>query len=272
MDYFRKTFSNVTNPMKMVPSPSLPNLKVQRLNVMNKLSSMKGSCIAVNSNDGTEQQDTEQPPPEHLERRTIDSKHISTVSSLVATKSDDELAKSSKAKESQCNNFGLYALKFHRNLATHANSMYVNFKKDIGKRSKVTSKSVDETTVHQNESPELYSAARSNRTKHEHFEPCHQRTHQNGAKYDNEFDDYGNVNVWNNNSNRFQRNRTIKHNSENVVNGPNARAPVRPRRIKPIAPKANSVPAASVTDRRVNAYERSQSIDSFDSDQNVMNI
>lgn len=269
---FLETFPN---PMKMVPSASLPNLKVQRLNVMNKLSSMKGSCIATSSNDGTEQSGTEHHEnhePEHLERRTIDSKHISTVSSLVATRSDDDDPdKSSKAKESQRNNFGLYALKFHRNLATHANTMFVNFKKDIGKRSKVSSKSADEPPV--SESPE-FDAARGNRSKHEYFEPCHrQRTHRNGneAHYDSEFDDCRQTNAWNN-SNRFQRNR-CENDSDDAINGPpNSRAPVRPRRIKPVAPKAKPVAAAHRADAR-NSFARSiESIDSYGSDENVMNI
>lgn len=239
---------------------------------------MKGSCIAINSNDGTES-NAEQSAPEHLERRTIDSKYISTVSSLVAIKPEDDLGKSAKAKESQRNNFGLYALKFHRNLATHANSMFMNFKKDIGKRSKTSTKSsVNETTV--SETPEFNAADRANQSRHEYFEPCHQQaSHYNdgdGAQYGSEFDDCSNVDVWNN-SNRFQRNR-FKNDSDNVVNGPNARAPVRPRRIKPVAPKANSIAAHDIDAKKrtfppINQqclpYESTQSMDNY---QNVMNI
>lgn len=259
--------------MKIIPSPSLPNLKVQRLNVLNKLSTMKGSCIAINSNGATEQ-NTEPSASEHLERRTIDSKHISTVSSLVATKSEDDIGiSSSKAKESQRNNFGLYALKFHRNLTTHANSMFMNFKKDIGKRSKSSTKTVDESTVC--ESPE-FNTARSNRSKHEYFEPCHQQIHYNrtGEQYDSEFDDGGsNIDVWKN-SNRFQRNR-FRSDLDNDVSEPNVRAPVRPRRIKPVAPKAN-LNAGHNVDQTINQqyspYEGTHHMDNFGSDQNVMNI
>lgn len=283
---FIETFPNATNPMKIIPSPSLPNLKVQRLNVLNKLSSMKGSCIAINSNDATEQNAAaaaaEPSSSEHLERRTIDSKHISTVSSLVATKSEDDVCKSSKAKESQRNNFGLYALKFHRNLSTHANSMIQSFKKDIGKRSKSSAKTVNETNI--SESPE-FNAARANRSKHEQFEPCHQQIHYHRADehhYDSEFDDTYTVNVFDD-SNRFQRNNRSKHESESDVNGPNARAPVRPRRIKPTAPKANSraghnLEATKTTfqsiDLPYSSYDdTTHSVDNFGSDDhNVMNI
>lgn len=267
-----ETFPNATNPMKIIPSPSLPNLKVQRLNVLNKLSTIKGSCIAINSDDGTEQNTEHKPAQnEQLERRTIDSKHISTVSSLVATKSEDDVAGKS-AKESQQNNFGLYALKFHRNLATHANTMFTNFKKDIGKRSKTSGKTTsDESTV--SESPK-FNTARANRSKHEYFEPCPQQTHYNGD--DNEFDDNGsstNIDVWNN-SNRFQRNR-FKNDTDNIVNGPNARAPVRPRRIKPAAPKAYPIAAHDIEPTRNKQYlpyKNTQNTEDFDSDQNVMNI
>lgn len=272
--------------MKIIPSPSLPNLRVQRLNVLNKLSSMKGSCIAINSNDGAEQSAAAAEAAsssEHLERRTIDTKHISTVSSLVATKSEDDICNSSKAKESQRNNFGLYALKFHRNLSTHANSMIQSFKKDIGKRSKSCPKTVDETNV--SESPE-FNASRSNRSKHEYFEPCHQQIHyyhrSREHSYDSDFDDTKNIDIWNN-SNRFQRNNRFKNDPDNDLSGPTARAPVRPRRIKPIAPKANLRAGHSVDTTKdkfqtinlqYSSYDDStHSMDNFGSDdQNVMNI
>lgn len=257
---------------------------------------MKGSCIGINSGDGDTVQSgapaaitAEASSSERLERRTIDSKHISTVSSLVATKSEDNICKSLKAKESQRNNFGLYALKFHRNLSTHANSMIQSFKKvDIGKRSKsAASKTVHETDV--SESPE-FNSARSIRSKHEHFEPCRRRQHQiqyhhrtNDHHYDSEFDDTNNID-WND-SNRFQRNRFKTDQPDIDVSGPNApnRAPVRPRRIKPIAPKANlnSGPNSNAArnsfqsiDLRYSSFEDSNhSMDNFGSDDhNVMNI
>lgn len=276
--------------MKIIPSPSLPNLKVQRLNVMNKLSTLKGSCIGINSNDGEQSGAPaatvaiEASSSEHLERRTIDSKHISTVSSLVATKSEDDICKSSKAKESQRNNFGLYALKFQRNLSTHANSMIQSFKKvEIGKRSKSAApKTVHETNV--SESPE-FNSARSIRSKHEQFEPCRQQQIQYRHRlkdhhYDSEFDDTNNI-EWND-SNRFQRNR-FKNDIDIDVSVPNPpnRAPVRPKRIKPIAPKANSNsgPKANAArnsfqsiDLRYSSFDET-SMDNFESDDhNVMNI
>lgn len=287
--FFVETFPNA-NPMKIIPSPSLPNLKVQRLNVLNKLSTMKGSCIGINSSDGGTEQNAaaaaaaESSSSEHLERRTIDSKHISTVSSLVATKSEDDICKSSKAKESQRNNFGLYALKFHRNLSTHANSMIQSFKKvDIGKRSKSTaSKTVRETNI--SESPE-FNSARAHRSKHEQFEPCRQQQIQyhhraDDHHYDGEFDDTNNID-WND-SNRFQRNR-FKNDPDNDVNAQANRAPVRPRRIKPIAPKANSKFGSNANatrnsfqsiDLRYSSFDdTTHSMDNFGSDDhNVMNI
>lgn len=270
-----ETFPNATNPMKIIQSPSLPNLKVQRLNVLNKLSTIKGLCIS-SSSDGTEHS-VEQPAPEHrceLERRTIDTKHISTVSSLVATNRDDDTGKSSISKESQRNNFGLYALKFHRNLATHANK-FMNFKKDLDKRSKSSNnKTVAESTVC--ESPE-FNASRANRSKHEYFKPCYEQTHYTGtgARYDREFDDGSNIEVWNH-SNRFQRNR-LKNDSQNISNEPIVRAPIRPRRIKPVAPKAKSIAGHDIdvkknTHQQYLPYESTQPMDDFDSDQNVMNI
>lgn len=271
--------------MKIIPSPSLPSLKVQRLNVLNKLSTLKGSCIGLNAKDDgseTNQHDEQSNMQKSdLERRTVDSKHISTVSSLVATTADSDDGQSPNAKESQRNNFGLYALKFHRNLATHANSMLMNFKRDSCVRSKA-SKSVETSPAN---SP-TQNKTLANRSKHEYFEPCDRpHTNYNDANehYDDEFDEGCSVDIWNK-TNRFQRNRQqFKMESESVVNGPNAttRAPVRPRRIKPIAPKANSIAAhdANTTKNSFNSanhqfmpYESVQSMDNFGSDQNVMNI
>lgn len=260
--------------MKILPSPSLPSLKVQRLNVLNKLSTIKGSCIGLNSKDDGPEPNNEQPVGQRtdLERRTVDTKHISTVSSLLATKSDCDDGESSKAKDSQRNNFGLYALKFHRNLATHANSMLLNFKRDSCVRSK-GSKSSDEPST-ATDSPTIDKAIK-NRSKHEYFEPC-DRAHANyndtNGNYDDEFEEGCSVDVWKN-TNRFQRNRS-KINPENIDHEPTVRAPVRPRRVKPLAPKANTAKDGfnPVNHHQYIGYERTQSMDDFDSDQNVMNI
>lgn len=278
-----ETFPNATNPMKIIPSPSLPSLKVQRLNVLNKLSTLKGSCIGLNAKDDADQTNQEQSGMQRsdLERRTVDTKHISTVSSLVATKTDSDDGQSTNGKESQRNNFGLYALKFHRNLATHANSMLMNFKRDSCVRSKA-SKSIDTSPAN---SP-TQNKTLSNRSKHEYFEPC-DRAHTNyndaNGHYDDEFDEGCSVDIWNK-TNRFQRNRQqFKMESESVVSELNTtqRAPVRPRRVKPIAPKANSITAhdANIPKNSFNSanhqfmpYESVQSMDNFRSDQNVMNI
>lgn len=264
----------------MIPSPSLPSLKVQRLNVLNKLSTIKGSCIGLNAKDDGSDANNEQSNESHeseLERRTVDTKHISTVSSLMATKPDSDDAKSSNGKESQRNNFGLYALKFHRNLATHANSMLMNFKRDSCVRSK-GSKSDGPSAI---DSPPLNTAVK-NRSKHEQFEPCDRaqvQYHNANENYEDEFEGGCTVDVWNN-SNRFQRNQ-FKNHSEIVEHVPTTRAPVRPKRVKPLAPKANSIAAHHANmvnddfnpmNNRYMTHERSQSFDSFDSDQNVMNI
>lgn len=265
--------------MKIIPSPSLPNLKVQRLNMLNKLSSLKGSCIGLNGKDdgGDSNQDQSNVQQSDLERRTVNTNHISTVSSLVATKSDADDGQSTTAKESQRNNFGLYALKFHRNLATHANTMMMNFKRDSCVRSKGSK--TDETTA--------TDAIKRNKTikhrsKHEQFQPCdRQYTNHNIDSiehYDDEYDEQCSIDV-SKKTNRFQRNRQqFKMETANIDYEPSStRVPIRPKRIKPIAPKANPIVAYETNDtnftkngRQYMVHERSQSMDSFESDQNVM--
>lgn len=283
------TFPNATKPMKILPSPSLPNLKVQRLNMLNKLSTLKGSCIGLDATPETTDQRNEQAHEQSsdLERRTVDTKHISTVSSLVVNKTEvDEFGKKT-GKESQRNNFGLYALKFHRNVANHANNMLMNFKKDNNGNHKRTKSIKASGSVDIDESPK-FKQVTSNRSKHEYFEPCHQPncTADQRNQYESEHEDGGSVDIWNN-SKRFQRNRFILHSDDTPAgatvtmmasNRPSTRMPVRPRRIKPIAPKANTNSAhdANATKNTYNAnhqyYENTQSIDNFGSDQNVMNI
>lgn len=254
--------------MKILPSPSLPSLKVQRLNVLNKLSTIKGSCIGLNSKDDGPEPNNEQPVEQRneLERRTVDSKHISTVSSLVA---DDR--ESTNGKESQRNNFGLYALKFQRNVTTHANTMLMMIKRDNCKNAKASKSDEPSAT----DAPKRSKTVK-HRSKHEQFEPC-DRGHANyndaNEHYDDEFDEGCSVDVWTN------RNQRFNNNMEHTIAGPNARAPIRPRRLKPIAPKANSIAAHDMNKTPKNdfnhqymAYESIQSMERFDSDQNVMNI
>lgn len=278
------------NPKKIMPSPSLQCLKSQRLNVMNKFSSSMSkasSCIGLDSKDRKEGEDEPEQKSE-LERRTVDAKRISTVSSLVATKSESEDGnKSSKGKESQRNNFGLYALKFQRNLTNHANNMIMSFRNDNCVRSKVTKL---ETMHADTESPKLEPM--SSRLKHEYFEPCERADEFTLSNYEREPKEGDSYEVWNKpdqNANRANRtwrmssgvkcNKPENDNSEDTVDEPSIRAPARPKRIKPLAPKINSIIAHDVANRpnhpikhQYMDYESTQSMDNFDSDPNVLMI
>lgn len=103
-----------------------------------------------------------------LERRTVDSTHISTISSLVdRTRCDSNI----QMHESQKENFGLYALKYNRSSASRRGSVLKILTPNGGSpRRKLSTNS---------------SAAAYN-FKHEHFQPCRSAYDDNDSDASND--------------------------------------------------------------------------------------
>lgn len=259
----------------------MPCLKIQGANIMNRIPSgmFKGSCIGTKDNEGDESKDE---PKEvardgtkersDLQRRTVDTKHISTVSSLVTSKTETDLSKkSTKDKDSQRNNFGLYALKFHRNLAARANNVILNFKSDNLKRSKSTKNNAEQPSAPNNE------------LKHEYFEACGHSIESAHYNY-NETDEYCKIELNDDHSMNIHMNRSnsFDTNTEQMTFKQRTIAPVRPRRMKSNSPNPNSMvvsetnkmkkPQNSIKSRFV-AYENAPKIDEkWSEDDSVLNI
>lgn len=113
---------------------SMPELKNRSCDLLGRL-----TCNLFQSHFS---QQNESQPRNVLERRTIDSRQISTISSLVDKKGTVCEEGDSKLHDSQKENFGLYALKYNRSSASKRG------KPVAGSRSSVTNQN------------------------HEHFQPC----------------------------------------------------------------------------------------------------
>lgn len=109
-------------------------------------------CTKTTNNDTTATQHVRK---NSLKRQTIDSKHISTISSII-DKSELE-SKHIRRVETQKSNFGLYALKFNRNEAKRSASFNPS--------------SSIERFQWSNEERQTSTIA-PNAIKHEYFEPC----------------------------------------------------------------------------------------------------
>lgn len=266
---------SISRPKKILPPNPIPCLKIQGANIMNRLPNLgvfKGSCMSVNNADGddsknasTDDNSKDEPKEKSdLQRRTVDAKHISTVSSLVAKPESDDGNKSSKSKESQRNNFGLYALKFHRNLTAKANNVILNFKNDNSKRSK---------------SSKLEVTAPNIDLKHEYFEACGHSIETAQYNY-TATDEYCRIEL--NDDHNMNRTNSFDNNSEQMTFSQRTIAPVRPRRMKSISPNPNSMvvtetnrtkkPPSAMRSRFV-AYENAHNIDEkWTEDDSVLNI
>lgn len=270
---------SISRPKKILPSNSMPCLKIQGANIMNRLplGIFKSTCVGANDSDGDGTKDEPKDAPKDeiqdkndLQRRTVDTKHISTVSSLVNTKSEsDGNNKSSKAKESQRNNFGLYALKFHRNLTARANNVILNFKNDNTKRSKPSKADL---------------SAPNSELKHEYFEACGHSIESTQYNY-TATDDYCRIEL--NDDHNMNRSSSFDNNSDEMTFSQRTIAPVRPRRMKSISPNPNSIvvvgggssetnkmkkPPSAMRSRFV-AYDNAQKIDEkWTEDDSVLNI
>lgn len=145
-----------------------------------------------------------------LERRTVDSRHISTVSSLV------DKGGPSAVHESQKENFGLYALKYSRSNAS--------------KRGSLQSQKGGSRSVVENQS-------------HEHFQPCRASSIGSSSSHQSAFHDeegYCEFELSDESAaeevsmNRVKSAKSTKKVTANVLdsNRPRAVPPVPPKRVK----------------------------------------
>lgn len=150
-----------------------------------------------------------------LERRTVDSRHISTISSLVDKDGQNGLHEGcSQLHESQKENFGLYALKYSRSNASKRGSLQ---SQKSGNRS---------TVENQN---------------HEHFQPCRvSSTGSSGSPPSVVTDEEGYCEIEFSDESAAEENRMNHVKSgknaekviESVVDSPRAGPPVPPKRVK----------------------------------------
>lgn len=172
-----------------------------------KLKKQKGST----NRGGTRRRNAIRKKSSELERRTIDTNHISTISSLI-DKTDEKKSKSNSKKaaekenvstaktktakkavtsksDSQKDNFGLYALKFNRSAAAKRNGVVMNLTtvdslNPSDESATPSPTSTIETTIRSNAKTTavnrkkllstMGSAATTSTTecKHEYFQPC----------------------------------------------------------------------------------------------------
>lgn len=162
-------------------SEKFPSVSIPKLNRIDSLPSIK-TCdlferLTCNLFQSTfSQRSSNKSTGNRLERRTIDSTHISTISSLVdRTRCDSTV----QMHESQKENFGLYALKCNRSAGTSKRGSVL----------KILTPGSGNGGSPQHKFPTNSSNSMYN-FKHEHFQPCQTATHEYAANDSNQCDDF----------------------------------------------------------------------------------